>query len=215
MSEVKQMPRIQDLNKFTLFADIPGVTKQRARLSWSMRGTNPRITAFAFNPNTNKNEVTTAPLSPDIFLIFCDQFLAMIDSNQTNIKAKIETLTSVRDAGNKPTQEKKLLSELWYGIDANGIVWMSIVEGDKPRIKFTFNIWGYNVIYKTDGTALTEAEASRIAAKSSVSALKAIYIQNMAEFTEYVPQSDRTIDARTTDTSVAKIDPSVLEDINF
>ena len=62
MSEVKQGPRIHDLNKFSLFADVPGVEKQRARLTWSMRGDQPRITVFLFNPATNRNENISAPL---------------------------------------------------------------------------------------------------------------------------------------------------------
>lgn len=216
MSEQKQQPRILDLNKFTLFADIPNVQKQRARLAWGIRGGNPRITVFAFNPTSNRNEVMAAPIPPDVFIIFCDQFLKALESGQTGIKAKINNMVSVRDSEGKPTNEKRLLSELWYGIDESGIAWLSVTEGDKPRIKFSFSIWGYSVIYKTDGTPLSESEASRMSAIATMQCIKQIYMQNMAEFVEYSAGSNgRSNTAANTAPASTRVDASVLEDINF
>lgn len=216
MAEQKyQGPKIQDLNKFTLFADIPGVQNQRARLSWSLRGGNPRISAFAFNSATGKNEISSAPLPPDAFLVFFDQFQKMVESGQNNVKAKVACLTGIRDTEGKLTQEKRLLSELWFGVDEAGLAWVSVVEGEKPRIKFTFNIWGYTVIYKADGSPLTESEASKLCASSVIKALRSIYTANMAEFAEYSPAAARAATTAVTEMAAPKIDPSVLEDINF
>ena len=215
MSEQKQQPRIMDLNKFTLFADIPDVPKQRARLAWGIRGGNPRISVFAFNPASNKNEVMSAPVPPDVFIIFCDQFLKALESGQSNIKAKINNMLSVRDAEGKPTSEKRLLSELWYGIDESGIAWLSVIEGDKPRIKFSFSIWGYSVIYKSDGNQLTESEASRMAAIATMQCIKHIYMQNMAEFVEYSAGANNRNNTASAAPASTRTDASVLEDINF
>jgi hypothetical protein len=184
MSDMKA-PRIQDLSKFTMFADAPGGGGQRSKLQWSIRGGNPRITIFTFNPVTNKNDIISAPLTPEVFLLFCDQFLSIINNNATNVKAKLDTYIGLRDEANKLTGEKRLLSELWYGVDENGLAWISVTEGDKPKVKFTFSLWAYNKIYKSDGSELTATEVSRAMADSTISALKNIYINNMATFSEY------------------------------
>ena len=211
MSEVKTGPRIQDLNKFTLFADIPGVENQRARLTWSIRGGQPRISVFLFNPATSRNEVLSAPLSPEIFLFLCDK-IEEVASAAPGTKYKIECLLSVRDAAGKPTQEKRTLSELWFGIDADGLVWMSIIDGEKPRIKFNFSLWDYHKLYKPDGSVFTQSECSIGIAKATIRALRDIYTRNMGEFVEYTPAGNKNTAAATT---AVKNDTSMLEDLSF
>lgn len=212
MAEIKAGPRIQDLNKFTLFAEIPGVDNQRARLTWSIRGGQPRISVFMFNPATNRNEVISAPLAPDVFMFLCDK-IEEVTTAAPGTKYKVECLTAVRDAAGKMTSERKLISELWFGIDAEGMIWLSVIDGDKPRIKFNFNLWEYNKIYKPDGTVFSAAEGSVGIAKATIRALRQIYTVNMAEFTEYVPAGGKA--GSTTSTGAVKSDTSVLEDLTF
>ena len=212
MSEVKASPRIQDLNKFSLFTDIPGVEKQRARLTWSMRGDQPRITVFMFNPATNRNDNISAPLSPEVFFYFCDKFEEVINGNP-GVKYKIDCLTAIRTAEGKITDEKKLICELWFGQDNDGMIWLSLIEGDKPRLKFNFSLWDYNKIYKPDGEVLSAAEASIGLAKGVIRALRDIYTINLAQFTEYTAAAAKTSTAPSN--VISKTDATVLEDLTF
>lgn len=212
MSEVKQGPRICDLNKFTLFADVPGVEKQRARLTWSMRGDQPRITVFLFNPATNRNENISAPLSPEVFLFFCDKLEEVINGNP-GVKYKIDCLTAIRTSEGKITDERKLICELWFGQDGDGMIWLSLIEGEKPRLKFNFSLWDYNKIYKPDGEQLSAAEASIGVARATVRALRHIYTHNMTQFTEYASAATKA--SSVPSNVISKTDTTVLEDLTF
>jgi hypothetical protein len=198
-----------------MFAEIPGVQNQRARLNWSLRNGGPRISVFAFNTVTNKNDSISAPLGVEVFMLFCDQFEKMATANP-NTKSKIECYTSIRDAAGNITPEKRLISELWFGVDAEGMVWISIVEGDKPKIKFIFNLWQYNKFIKNDGTELSGPEASSMLAQSTIRALRTIYTNEIGEFTEYVGKTTGNIQQLAPPVSTAsKVDEITLEDINF
>ncbi len=202
-------PRIKDLNRFSLFVPMPNVPNQRARLSWSIRAASPRISIFYFNPATNKNEVMAVFMAPEVFFVFLDQFEELIKNNQTGAKYKIENYLGIKDAQGKQTADRRLVNELYYGLDAEGMAWLSVVEGDKPRLKFTFSLWDYSKIFKPDGTQLSESEASKAYALTAIKALRDIYTMNMSTFAEY---GKPEFSAKS---SSVKVDESVLEDLNF
>lgn len=202
-------PRIMDLNRFTMFADVPGVENQKAKLSWGIRDGSARVTVFVFNTAAKRNEVISAPLGTETFLVFCDMFEKIIDASPGS-KSKIDCYMGIRDAGGKLTGEKKLIGEFWFGVDNEGLIWVSLVDADKPRIKFTFKMWDYHKILKTDGTPLTDVEASKAVARTTIRALREVYVPAMAQFIEYVGKTSNN-----NSSNVTKAEELTLEDINF
>lgn len=171
-------PRIQinDLNKFIMFAETPGVQGKRAKLTWSERDGNPRITVFTNDPkDTIGRGILNAPLNPETFFAFLDRF-EDIALGENDKKGKIDCYTSVRDQEGKTVgTEKKLVSELVYGKDANGIIWFGVSAPNRPKIKFVFKISEFHKIYNSDGSVFTEAQASQAQAVSVIRAIRHIF----------------------------------------
>lgn len=179
MSDNEQQPRIQirDLAKIMMFTDTPGAPGKRSKLTWSERDGAPRITIFTNDPKDQTNKgVIYAPMNPETFYIFVSLFEQAI-KGAPDSKYKIDCLTSARDsAGNLKQDEKALLSEIWFGKDATGVMWISCVSGSRPKIKFPFKISDYHRIY-VNGTALEEAEASCLQATATINILKNAFYQ--------------------------------------
>lgn len=181
MSDEQQpRPQIQDLNKIMMFTETPGVQGKRSKLAWSVRDGAPRITIFTNDPKDQTNKgVIYAPMNPETFYIFADLFEDAI-KGPSGAKYKIDCLTSARDsAGNLKPEEKALLSEIWFGKDENGLVWISCVSATRPKIKFIFRVSDYHRIF-IDGEALTEAKASCAQAMATIRILKNAFYSHAA-----------------------------------
>ena len=63
--------------------------------------------------------------------------------------------------------EKFLDSELWFGKDDEGVAFISVISGERPKIKFEFNISDYHKIHRS-GNPITKAEASCLQALAVV-----------------------------------------------
>lgn len=190
MSDEQQVrPQIQDLNKIMMFTETPGVQGKRSKLAWSVRDGNPRITIFTNDPKDQTNKgIIYSPMNPETFYAFTDLFEQTIKS-QPNTKYKIDCLTSARDSsGNPKPEEKALLSEIWFGKDEAGLMWISLVSANRPKIKFVFRISDYHRIYK-DGTPLTESEASCLQATATIRILKNAFYSHVSALKTAIPNT--------------------------
>lgn len=176
MAEPQQQPRksILDLERLSLFTPTPGAEGKRARLTFGIRDGYPRISVFTNDPNHSDGRgVLSAPMDGHTFYVFLDSLEEVI-KHQGEVKHKIDCLTGIRNQEGRVI-DKKLQSELWYGKDAEGHIWMSVLVSGAPKIVFKFNIYEYHFLYKPDGTKLTEAEASALAAKAMVRLLRDVF----------------------------------------
>jgi hypothetical protein len=130
------------------------------------------LTVFTNDPKDQVSKgIMYAPMNPETFYAFLDLFEQATKST-SGTKYKIDCLTSTRDqAGNIKQDEKVLLSEVWFGKDDAGLVWLSCVAPNRPKIKFTFKVSDYHRIFK-DGSPLSEAEASCLQAMATVRILR-------------------------------------------
>ncbi len=187
MSDDAQMdqaarPKIISLERYSLFASSTG-GNSRAKLVWGIRDGNPRIAVFTNDPtDTVKSGVISAPMDPITFYTFIEMLKrAATASGET--KYKLDCFTTRRDESGAAI-EKVLLSEVYMGKDSDGCVWMSVVEGSRPKIKFIFTISDYHKLYKTDGTELTKAEYSTVVALATINSILPIYEKYMQEANE-------------------------------
>ena len=175
-TEQQAKPKINELNKFTIFANAPGAEGRRSRIAWSIRDGNPRITVYTNIPSDNVNYgIISAPMNPETFYAFLELFEKVIHG-ESDVKYKIECYTSIPDKDGKYT-DKTLLSDVIFGKDANGVVWISVVSGNRPKIKFELKISDYHKIFHGNGNVFTESEASALQAMALVKALRATYYQ--------------------------------------
>ena len=190
MSEVQQYP-FKQLEKFQLYTEAPGAPGKRSRLGYSSYRGAPRITVFTNVPNDSGKGVINAPMNPETFIVFMN-LLEAVARNPAETKNKIDCWTILRSTeGQEVNKEKTLLSEVYFGRDANGVVWISVTAPNRPRIKFDFKISDFHKIYKGDGTQLTEAESSTLQTLATVTALREIMMTHMSELAPpYVPNTN-------------------------
>lgn len=174
MAEQDDRPKIEELNKFSMFANLPGEGGKRPRLGWSVRDMNPRITVFTNSPaDTVQYGIISAPMNPETFFVFLE-LLEKVALGPNDSKFKIECYTSTRQPDGTYA-DKTVQSELVFGKDPAGIVWLSVIAVNRPKVKFEFKIYDYHKIFNGDGTQMDESESSSLQALGVVKALKAIY----------------------------------------
>lgn len=169
-----QPVKILDFARLQLFTPAPNVQNVRSKLSFGFRDGNARITVFTNDPSDTINKgIIYAGFSPEMFDVFLTLFERVIRS-QEEIKHSIDCFTG-RYEDNKPTGEKILNAQVWFGKDANKQVWISVTAKGRPQIKFTFQISEWHRFYRPDGSEMDVSESSAIAAMSHLNLLRQIY----------------------------------------
>jgi hypothetical protein len=204
-----QYPEIKELAKFQMFAPY-GDAQRRARLVWAIRDENPRISVFCNDPNLKgANGVITCAMDPVSFSIFIEKFKD-ICSGPIDKKDKVDCKKGIYGDDNK-LKEIITSSELWFGKNAEGLVWISCIEKDKPRIQFVFNLSDYHQFY-IDGKPIEKSLASTWVAEATINNIEKIYVSQWNNFKSfYVKKSTET---EGTQKSVS-ISPDTFEDITF
>ena len=180
-TEELSRPKINELDKYTMFANIGTTGGKASRLAWSIRAASPRITVYTNNSTDTINYgIISAPMNPETFLIFLD-LLEQTALGANGDKHKIECYTSTRGTDGS-YGERTVLSEVVFGKDEAGIVWVSVIAEGRPKIKFEFKVYDYHKIYKADGSQMSESETSSLQALAVIKALRSIYHDLTKEF---------------------------------
>lgn len=166
-----------------MYAEAPGVTT-KARLVWGLRNSEPRISVFIPKSGDEKAEIISAPLGVYGMMMLLEGMAGMVDAPE-DTKAKVDCRTSIRDEDGKTTKETRVQSEVWYGKDKDGYCWISIVEGDKTRIKFVWSLWDFHVFYHSNGEKYTGPEGSALMLKVAVEGLKNAFHSTMTTFSKF------------------------------
>lgn len=167
-----QQPRILDFNRLAMWTPSPGVENKRARLSFGILDISPRITIFTNNPNdTIGKGIIAAAMNPETFFTFLNR-LEVIAKGPAGNKEKIECFTG---------KERVKVSDLVFGKDEEGFVWLSIIAPNRPNIKFIFEMSDWHTIQRGDGTKFTPSECSVLEAAAKIQVLRNIYTQHFAD----------------------------------
>lgn len=193
MAEDAQQPvdRIIEIDRLALYAPALEGDTRSPRLAWCIYKGNPRLTVFT---NTKTDSVSSgiipAPMDPRTFFAFLEALRACANG-EPGKKGKVTCLTSNRDdnGNGSATGEKVLLSEIVYGKDDQGIVWISVIAKDRPRIKFEHHISDYHEIFHGDGTPLSKSESSAAHAIATIDLAKEIYSEMIKEWNDNKPAS--------------------------
>jgi hypothetical protein len=211
MSEPVQY-QFKELEKFQIFTETPGVPGKRSRLGYSSYRGNPRITVFTNVPNDSGKGVINAPMNPETFLVFLD-LLEQIARNPAEDKYKIDCWTIIKaPEGAERNTEKTLISELYFGRDKQGVIWMSVVAPNRPRIKFEYRISDFHKIFKGDGSPLNESESSTVQTLATIRALREVMMAHMGDIKPpYTPNGDNSSRKAVTN----KVSTANFDDVSF
>lgn len=216
-ASAQPMYEFKELDKFQMFTDAPGAEGKRSRLVWSSYRGNPRVTVFTQVPNDTNKGILNAAMNPETFLVFLDMLEQVARKNE-ECKYKLANYTLIRtgeDDNRKQRGEKVLASDLWFGRDNGGLVWISVVAENRPKIKFDFKISDFHKLYKGDGNALTDAEASSLQALAVIRALRDVMMMHMGELRQRPDAPAPRQGARSYDNSSSKPANKGFDDLNF
>lgn len=130
MAQAPNQPAVYvNFDRLTLYTTVEGSDPPvRARLVWSARNGNPRATLFYQNKDGRKN------ISGGFDQV---TFMTVLKQIQEMIKTGVETKQMIRNfIRNKESGEMDIMSELWFGINEDGSLWLAVISASHPRIKF-------------------------------------------------------------------------------
>lgn len=222
MAEIADKPKIHEINRFTMFTAAPGVEGKQSRLAWCVRDGQPRITVYTNIPSdaSNMYGILSANMNPETFFVFLDE-LEKIALGQSNVKRALTCYTSFRQE-NGSYGEKKLMSKLLFGKDENGMVWLSVVAENRPKIKFEIKFSDWHELLLEDGTSPPASELSVAQTLAICKAMRVIYARLVSEFRQPKPFTNNRAGAGSTDKPFTKSNPPTstldfasLDDIAF
>jgi hypothetical protein len=170
-----------DNNKLNLSVPCPADPSKKSSLIWGFHANNPRLTVYTNVPDDQGADKGYGKISANLDMPVFFGFLHLL--NQTiahvgEIKNKIENKNFIFPGG-KRSERPVVVSELWVGKDADGVVWLSVTAKDRPKIKFTFGTSDFHKFVHGDGTPFTDGEMSVAFASGYVNILEKM-MTNMA-----------------------------------
>lgn len=185
----KVYPPIADLNKYTRFIQLDESGKRTATLRWSISDGSPRISVFVRDSSESKSDIISAFIPPEVLLVLLDGLEEMVTA-APGTKSKVQ-------CHGRYNEELVLYSEIIYGKDDAGIIWMSVIDSrnEKPKIKFELKLWETYVIIGSDGEPISEAEGSAKYVAAMVRGLRGRYLPVMGDFTVYQAGTRGTLES--------------------
>jgi len=174
MSDFTPPPRAKtalDNRKLNLNTACPSAKGKFSSLIWGIHANNPRITVYTNDPNDTKDYgKISANLDMPVFYTFLALLNEVIEA-PGELKYKLENKNFIFPGG-KRSEKPVVTSELWFGKDKEGLIWISVTARDRPKIKFVFTHSDFHSFQQADGTPLSEAEVSKYVARGYVSILE-------------------------------------------
>ena len=194
MSDFKPTPREKnalDNNKFNLTAK--NEKGYRANMVFELNNNNPRITIYTGlaeekdDKDKNYGRIQGKLDAPTFMLIVN----GLDDLAKNGEGKKVYSIDNMKQkfANNKPVDEWFVINTIKFGRDDDGQIWMSIVERNRPKIKFIFTNPSYHVLKNADGSDLPPGDVSRLYTMAWCGVMRALLGPVMN--THYVPPKPR------------------------
>jgi len=168
------VPRVKnalDNRKLNLNAPCPSAPGKVSSLIWSIVANNPRLVVYTNDPNDTKDY---GKISANLDMPVFYTLLAMLDkviNTEGEIKYKLENKNFIFPGG-KRSEKPVVTSEIWFGKDKDGLIWISVTARDRPKIKFVFTHSDYHHFQNADGTPVSQSDVSMYVAKGYLSILE-------------------------------------------
>lgn len=189
--EQKPKPKknIFSSSKLQLTAPCPTAKGQYSKFFIDVYNGMPGFRVRTGDPADEANDygIIKGPADPLILNMFAAHLQEMIDAT-SETKTKIECYNYDYANGQK-SKDISLISELWLGRDAEGMIFVSVVAKNKERpvIKFVFSPGDsrFHKFYHSNGTQFSRQELSALTAKAWVTMIT--QMGNTIMMSEYTP----------------------------
>lgn len=154
--------------RYILYAPTPGVEGKRARLQWGFRDDMPRISVSTNDPNDKvMNGLIYAGISPVEFNMFLEKLKQMTTMPRGSI-GKVDCKGMVNE-------EKRTLSEIRYGKNSDGFMWIGLYAPERPFIIFKLGVSDWHGFCGSDGVQISDEEASCLYTRVMADMLTHVY----------------------------------------
>jgi|ERR1700752_2235561 len=204
MTEQTDKPIIFELDKYSLFTPVEG--NRRAVLSFSLRDGFPRVTVFTHIQSDNDGKgIINIAFDLSHFLVFLSRLEKVARSDELNKKEKATVKYFPRDREGRITGNPEPASELWFGKNEHGIIWLSVVQPKRPKIVFDIVMSDFHEFHNSKGESFTKAEGSLAITLAMISVLRYHFIERAVSFRDTsVPRQQKFIPSMRTDKSSSK-----------
>lgn len=214
MTNAPTKPKIYELERCSLYAPVAG--NKRAMLTFSIRSGYPRISVFTRTESDNGGKgVINFAFDLEHFLIFLNRLEAIVRSPGST-KEKVTVRYRKKDANQRPTDELETAGELYFGKNEEGVVWLSILQTDRPRIQFEITLSDYHEFFNGKGERLTKGEASTLRSLVIIHVLRQSFIGQAATFRDVsIPRHEGGNDRSDTKSAAPVSSDGVFDDIPY
>lgn len=160
----KPLPVFKTLMNYSIFAPAIEEGGKQARLSFSFMDGRPRLSLFTNVSTDEKKGIVSTGFYPEIFYSILDACEGVLNAAPGTC-INVRNLTSVRNEDGRPTGEKIVSSQLVFGKNDEGILYISLLAQGLTKIKFFFKMSEYHQVFKEDKTPISEEEGSIMVAK--------------------------------------------------
>lgn len=187
MSGFNAQPRVKhalDHRRWNLSQPVPNERGKFSNLIWGIRKNAVNLTVYTgFTSDTTDNGRIQFPLDGQVFDIVM-QYIQTAINAPGEWKEKIE-YHDFTFYNRQRSERAEHLTTLFVGKDADGLVWLSIVDAkksDRPKIKFVFGGTVQNYKLKhANGEDCTPSEVSKLVAQGTVNSIPQIAYQLLVE----------------------------------
>lgn len=154
-----------------------------ARLKFGVYNNNPRIIVYTNDKNDKEDYGRiTAALDPFLFNQFTT-LLTKVANSSDPVEFMIDNKGFEFKNGER-SKEMSILTTIRLGKDSQGVVWIMVEKMNRPKIRFDFGHNIYHVLSNADGSPLSKADSSKLAAIATAKSLETIY--NTFITTQYI-----------------------------
>lgn len=204
-----------DVARLVIWGDDDEDNNRKARLVFGFRDGNPRITVYtgAMGLEGMIAFPTDAPTMVTIL-----NYLKDIAKSEPGTKMSFDSLTTVYE-NNKPTKEKKVLSTLYIGKSKEGLIYLSVMSENRPKLIFTIKSSPYHAFRDTDKNIIPESKISEAMAIGIADTALNIIAQALVQYTneEYTFSGRKQGEVKTQNSKPVQNDPiknEILQDLD-
>lgn len=206
MAEKKQYdgPPTKEIVRLAKYTPTPGVEGKSAKLATCIRDGYPRLTVFTNHPDDKvAGGAINAPADPATFMTFLTLLEeAALAKGEYRFAIECDSTRTVNDK-----REKFHATTIVGGQDKEGIVWLSVVAQDRPKIRFDFKMNDFHRI-TVNGTPMNPSEASCASALAYVMTCKQVFPALFMDVAPPVPRNGNKFGNKPKT-------PALDEDFNF
>ena len=168
-----------DIGKIVIWGE-EGDQNRRPKLVLSFRDGNPRITVY------------TGVQGPEGVISFPSDYATMsavvnllkeVAKAPPGTKYSVDSLTTLYE-NNQPTNQKRLVSVLYIGKSKEGLVYLSVIAENRPKLVFTIKPSPYHVFRDENKNELPQEKISSMLAEGIAELIMNVISNILVDYTE-------------------------------